>query len=99
MVLIQVLKSFTVDFNTVLKERRQRSRPFSSRRVQGSLVISEVALALMLVMAASLVVRSFESRLILDSDPITFRPCRSLRLPYHRTNFVRSLPTNKSNPC
>jgi predicted permease len=57
--LTPVLQSVKTDLNTVLKDGGQGSSTFSAKRVQRFLVISEIALALMLVIGAGLIVRSF----------------------------------------
>jgi predicted permease len=65
--LTPVLQSIKTDLNTALKEGGQGSSAFSTKRVQRFLVISEIALALMLVIGAGLVVRSF--RYLIEVNP------------------------------
>ena len=65
--LTPVLQSVKTDLNTALKERGQGSSAFNTKRVQCFLVISEIALALMLVIGAGLVVRSF--RYLIEVNP------------------------------
>jgi predicted permease len=62
-----VLQSVKTDLNAVLKESGQGSSAFNTKRVQSFLVISEVALALMLVIGAGLVIRSF--RYLIEINP------------------------------
>jgi len=65
--LIPVLQSVRTDLNNGLKEGGQGSSAFSTKRVQRFLVISEIALALTLVIGAGLVVRSF--RYLIEVNP------------------------------
>jgi putative ABC transport system permease protein len=65
--LTPILQSVKTDLNTGLKEGGQGSSAFSAKRVQRFLVISEIALALMLVIGAGLVVRSF--RYLIEVNP------------------------------
>jgi len=65
--LIPVLQSVKTGLNTALKEGGQGSSTFTIRRVQRFLVISEIALAVMLVIGTGLVVRSF--RYLIEVNP------------------------------
>jgi len=65
--LTPVLQSVKTDLNTVLKEGGHGSSAFSSKKVQSFLVTSEIALALMLVIGAGLVIRSF--RYLIEVKP------------------------------
>jgi predicted permease len=61
------LISFTTDLNRVLKESVQRSSPTAAaRRLRGSLVIAEVALATVALIGAGLFARSFQAARNID---------------------------------
>jgi predicted permease len=62
-----VLQSVKTDLNTVLKEGGHGSSAFSTKKAQSLLVTSEIALALMLVIGAGLVIRSF--RYLIEVNP------------------------------
>ena len=69
--LAPALQSLKTDLNHVLKEGGRGSSPLGSRRLQGFLVTAEIALALMLLIGAGLLLKSFHR--LMGVDP-GFRP-------------------------
>ncbi|HUK30992.1 MAG TPA: ABC transporter permease [Candidatus Acidoferrum sp.] len=65
--LIPVFRSIKADLNSVLKEGSKGSAGMSSQRLQGALVVAEIALCLVPLISAGLLIRSV--RLLLAVNP------------------------------
>ena len=65
--LAPVLQSVKSDLNSILKEGHQERSAFSAAKIHSLLVTSEIALALMLVIGAGLIIRSF--RHLIEVNP------------------------------
>ncbi len=94
--LAPALQSLRTDLNHVLKEGSRRSSLFGSHRLQSLLVVSEIALALMPLIGAGLLLKSFHRLMGVDSG---FRPDHLLTMevtqPAVSTNELREMSTGQ----
>lgn len=64
--LVPALRASSLDLNTTLKEASRGSTSGSARRLRGLLVVSEVALAFVLLIGAGLMMKSFDRLVAID---------------------------------
>jgi predicted permease len=100
-------QSLKVDLNSALKEGGRSAGETTHRRLSGALVVAEVSMALVLLIGAGLLLRSFGR--LLDVNPgfntenvLTFQiglPHDAYQEPQKRTQFLQQLEANlKATP-
>jgi predicted permease len=91
---LPAFRSVKTDLNSVLKEESRSSASGSSQRLQGVLVVSQIALALIPLISAGLLVRSFQRLMSVDPG---FRADHVLVMNVTQPNLTTEVASKMTN--